>query len=176
MVEFWKKLGLLLGWGVPPGEPEPVVNEKPAGAAAPAAPASAWALGFDSVLPGMQGRVAVPVGPGRNLILPLKAIRVSDVFGAFQYMAQVREQWPFGSDLDEFAGYVTLEGPGWDMTVLFRKAAWRFEYYAGRTGGGSRVTGEVSWEVLVHALVLAPDYDAVVAYLALTPSRAPYVI
>ncbi len=173
MVVFWKKLGLFLGWGgIPPGEREPAVNEP---VVAGISPSAYWALGFDTPLPGMRGRYAVPVGPGRTRVVPFGAITVSETFGLFDYLSQRCEQWPFGQDVESFGGYVALEGPGWDLTVLFHMPAPLVEYHAGRWSDGTRVTGQVAWPIVAQALVLAPDYDSVAGYLKLNPYRTTYV-
>ncbi len=172
MVEFWKKLGLFLGWGVPPGEVEPAANEAPGAGGVPPA---FWAIGFDSVLPGMQGRLAVPVGPGRSLVIPFRALTVSEAFGVLGHLSEVREQWPFGLGAESFAGYVALEGPGWDLTVFFSKPSPVVEYHGAKATGGTQVSGEAGWYVVAQALVLCPDYDAVVGYLTMNPYRAGYV-
>jgi hypothetical protein len=172
-MEFLKKLGLFLGWGIPPGEQEPTVNEEPT-RQAQVAPGY-WALGFDSVLPGVHGRCAVPVGPGKVLVIPFRALTVSETFGLLGNLAQAREEWPFGPAPEAFAGYVALEGPGWDLTVLYSKPAPRVEYHANRTSGGVTVAGEAVWPIVAQALLLAPAYEAVVGYLTLNPYREGYL-
>ena len=168
MVEFWKMLGLFLGFGGPRREEQGTVAmaRGPAGAS--------WAMGFDTVLPGIRAVQAYPVGPGRNMLSRIDSLTVLDVFRLFEAMIQVREAWPFGPDPEAFAGYVALEGPGWNMTVYFPSGAPRVEYYAGRSGDGPRVTGQVRWELLAQALVLSPDYDAVIGYLTLNPYHVAY--
>jgi hypothetical protein len=170
MNEFWKRMTAFLGIGVPTEECPPEAQK----AAAPQvfeqsqAPAN-WAIGFDSVLPGVRGLQAVPVGPGRNMMFRFDHLTVVDAFRLFDYMVQMRREWPFGPDAEAFAGYVTLEGMGWDMTVYFPSGTPRVEYFVKRTDGAARASGQVRWELLAQALVLSPDYDAVVGYLTLSP-------
>ncbi len=133
-------------------------------------------LAYDSVLPGMAGRVAVPAGPGRNVMVPLREVTVSVVFGAFEYLAQAAAQWPFGAPADTFAGYIALEGPNWHLTAFFRDPAFRVEYHLSKADGGCALSGAAPWELLAQALVLSPDYDAVVDYLVLSPYRTAYYV
>jgi hypothetical protein len=170
MVEFWRMLRLFLGFGAPRREEQVTTQEGVAHGAMTGGPAGRdWAIGFETVLPGMSGVQSVPVGPGRNMVFHFGALTVLDSFQMFDYMVQLRQQWPSGPDGGGFAGYVALEGPGWNMTVYFPGGAPRVEYFAGRSDGGARVSGQVRWELLAQALVLCPDYDAVVGYLTLSP-------
>ena len=55
------------------------------------------------------------------------------------------------------------------MTVVFSgDATAKVEYYA-RKAGGTPVSGVAGWQALAQALMLSPDYEAVVGYLTLGP-------
>lgn len=172
LLAFWRRVGLLLGWDRPPEGQRLVASETPSERVG-----QARDLGFESVLPGMIGRVVLPAGPGQSMIVPLKQVTVSDVFGAFQYLAETRERWPFEAELGRFAAYVVLDGPGWELTVFFGgEATERVEYYARKASGGAPVSGVTGWEALAQALMLSPDYEAVVGYLALRPYWTGYYV
>ncbi len=166
---IWQRLVLLLGWDRPPGEPSGLVAGQRAERFAPPRD-----LGFDTVLPDLIGRVFLPAGPGRSRIVSLKQVTVGELLGGFQSLAEASAQWPFAAELGTFAAYVVLEGPGWELTVVFGgAAAGKAEYY-GRKAGGTPVSGVAGWEALVQALMLSPDYEAVVGFLALGPYWTPF--
>lgn len=177
LLGFWGMLALFLGWDRPPGEQGPAMSEGTAGEQPAERLAQLRDLGYDTVLPGLVGRVVLPEGPGRSRIVSLKQVTVSDLFGAFQYLSESREQWPFTSELGSYAAYAALEAPGWELTVYFGgEATAKVEYYARKVSGGAPVSGVAGWEVLAQALVLSPDYEAVVGYLTLGPYWTAYYV